>query len=255
MLRPAPLRAGGDTVQTSRVARLAGALGVLAVVCAAAGPGLIQLGAVKPYVGFLIFGLGGVIGGLLALVLGLLGLVFTRPSAYREGRRRALLGLVLGALVLGIAMMGGRGGAGVPAINDITTNPDDPPAFPADPSGEGRNMAYPGDAFAQQQRAGYPDLAPIQLADHPADAFARVEELFKSYGWEVTQSDPVSLTLLATDTSRLFRFVDDIVVRVRPSVAGGAVVDMRSKSRVGKGDMGVNAARIRRLREGLGAAH
>jgi uncharacterized protein (DUF1499 family) len=55
----------------------------------------------------------------------------------------------------------------------------------------------------------------------------------------------------ATDTSRVFRFVDDIAVRIR-SDANGSRIDVRSKSREGKGDLGANAARIRKLREALG---
>jgi uncharacterized protein (DUF1499 family) len=44
-----------------------------------------------------------------------------------------------------------------------------------------------------------------------------------------------------------FRFKDDVVVRVRadPARPGGSIVDMRSISRVGGSDVGVNAARIR----------
>jgi len=36
-----------------------------------------------------------------------------------------------------------------------------------------------------------------------------------------------------------------VVIRVTPRGADSAVVDMRSKSRVGKSDVGANAARIR----------
>jgi uncharacterized protein (DUF1499 family) len=47
-------------------------------------------------------------------------------------------------------------------------------------------------------------------------------------------------------TSRVFGFEDDVVIRVRPAPAGsGSVIDVRSKSRDGKGDLGVNAERIR----------
>jgi len=42
----------------------------------------------------------------------------------------------------------------------------------------------------------------------------------------------------------IFRFVDDVSVRVRPDT-GGAKIDVRSKSRDGKGDIGTNARRIR----------
>jgi uncharacterized protein (DUF1499 family) len=235
-------------VQTSRVARLAGNLGVAALVLFLLGPAGIQLGILEPFTGFRMF-LMGALMGLASLGLGLLGLFFTRPAAYRAGRAHAAVGAVLGALITAVTMGGARGGAGVPAINDITTNPADPPAFSSDPWNHGRDMAYPGD-FAEIQRAGYPDLAPIVVAMPPAEALARVSSLFQSYGWTVTQTDPVSNTLVGTDTSRLFKFVDDIVVRVRPQ-DGGSVVDVRSKSRVGRGDMGANAARIRKLREGL----
>ena len=43
--------------------------------------------------------------------------------------------------------------------------------------------------------------------------------------------------------TRLFRFVDDVAIRVRPRGAG-SVVDLRSNSRVGGGDLGANAERI-----------
>jgi len=51
----------------------------------------------------------------------------------------------------------------------------------------------------------------------------------------------------ATATTFFFRFKDDVVVRVRPDPdqPGGSIVDMRSISRVGGSDIGVNAARIR----------
>jgi uncharacterized protein (DUF1499 family) len=52
--------------------------------------------------------------------------------------------------------------------------------------------------------------------------------------------------LEATDRSALFRFKDDIVLRVRPTDTGeGSIVDMRSVSRVGVSDLGVNAKRVR----------
>src|SRR5215831_13176281 len=168
MLRDAHMRRGGDTVQTSRVARVAGSLGVAALVLFAAGPLGIQLGVLEPFAGFQMFLLGGLLG-LLALASGVLGLFFTRPAAYREGRSRALVGTALGALVTAAILMGARGGRGVPAINDITTNPENPPAFASDPWKHGRDMKYPA-GFAELQRAGYPDLAPIVVPLPPAAA-------------------------------------------------------------------------------------
>jgi uncharacterized protein (DUF1499 family) len=253
MLRPREFtERGGDTLQTSRIASFAGWLGIAGLVIFFAAPAMIQLGVLEPFVGFRIFLLGA-LSGLLALLLGLIGLYLTRASAYREGRGRALLGSVLGALVVGATLASAGPGLGVPPINDITTNPDDPPAFAAaleDPGNQGRDMSYPGADFAAQQRAGYPDLAPIAVSMPPSEVLARVGTLFEANGWRVSRSDPASGTVEGTDTSKIFRFVDDIVVRVRAQ-GDGSLVDVRSKSRVGRGDVGANAARIRKLRDAL----
>ena len=66
-----------------------------------------------------------------------------------------------------------------------------------------------------------------------------------------------ALELLAV--TPLMRFKDDVAVRVRavPAAAAGGgamiVVDVRSASRVGKGDLGANAARIAKYLEALKA--
>jgi uncharacterized protein (DUF1499 family) len=139
-------------------------------------------------------------------------------------------------------------GAGVPRINDFTTDLADPPAFHHAETlapNAGRSLAYPAD-FAAQQRTCCPDLVPVRTTDPPAEAFGTAEETAKSLGWAITASDPAAGTLEAVATTAVFGFKDDIVVRVRPKPeGGGSIVDMRSKSRDGKGDMGVNAERIR----------
>ena len=52
--------------------------------------------------------------------------------------------------------------------------------------------------------------------------------------------------LEALDTSFWFGFKDDIVVRVQesPNANGVVRIDIRSKSRVGQSDLGVNAKRV-----------
>ncbi len=62
--------------------------------------------------------------------------------------------------------------------------------------------------------------------------------------------DPETGRVEARDMSLVFRFVDDVVVRVRPGTSG-SVVDIRSRSRDGRGDLGINAARIRALSDAL----
>ena len=65
----------------------------------------------------------------------------------------------------------------------------------------------------------------------------------QSLGWEIVHQDPEQLTINARESSFVFKFVDDIVIRVKADGAG-AILDLRSKSRDGRGDLGVNAARI-----------
>ena len=95
-----------------------------------------------------------------------------------------------------------------------------------------------------QQKRGYPDIAPLRLNLPPAEAFARAERAARAMGWQIVAVAPEALRIEATDTTLFFGFKDDIVIRVRPS-ENGSVVDMRSLSRVGTSDVGVNAKRVR----------
>jgi uncharacterized protein (DUF1499 family) len=235
----------------SRVATLASHLGVAGVLALVIGPLGIQLGAFSPFLGFRLFLLGGLCG-LLALVLGMIGLWRTRATTGREGRGRALRGALLGAVSLALIAVAGSSGRSVPAINDITTNPDDPPVFAHAgqlPGNEGRDLAYPSD-FAAKQRAGYPNLGPIRVEASLPDAFQQSVRAAESLGWQITYSNAESGALEATETSRIFRFVDDISVRLRPD-GTATLIDVRSKSRVGRGDMGANAKRIEAFRRKL----
>ncbi len=56
-------------------------------------------------------------------------------------------------------------------------------------------------------------------------------------------AEPSEGRIEASATSAWFGFVDDVVIRVAES-AQGTRVDMRSKSRVGRSDLGANAKRI-----------
>jgi uncharacterized protein (DUF1499 family) len=69
-------------------------------------------------------------------------------------------------------------------------------------------------------------------------------------GWEVVTVDSEAGRLEAIDTTFWFGFRDDVVVRVRPG-ADDVRVDVRSVSRVGVGDLGANAARIRHFLDRL----
>ncbi len=104
--------------------------------------------------------------------------------------------------------------------------------------------AYPGAETAARQQSGYPDIRPLELAVPPDAAFARALDAAKSFGWEIVAADAASGRIEATATTPWFGFRDDVVIRVTPT-SSGSRVDVRSLSRVGKGDLGANAKRIR----------
>lgn len=66
-------------------------------------------------------------------------------------------------------------------------------------------------------------------------------------GWTVVEADETRGRLRAEARTRVFGFVDDVEVRVADGTDGGTRVDMRSASRVGRGDLGTNRRRIRRF--------
>jgi uncharacterized protein (DUF1499 family) len=243
----------------SRSAFAAAVLGVLALVDAVLGPALANTGIVRPMTGFYLFAVG-LLEAVLATILALIGFARTRADSGKTGRGLAWLGFAAGTAVIAAVVQAGSAGRGLPRINDITTNPDDPPAFElalSDPDNAGRDMSYPP-AFAEAQRAAYPDLAPIALALPPGEALESARRAAEALGWEVAevrppQSEGGEGKLEARERSGLFRFVDDVVVRVRPAGAAGSLVDVRSKSRDGQGDMGVNARRIRAFKTALGS--
>ena len=234
----------GSSGNISKIATTAGVIASIAISLPALGVLGIHLGLLAPMTGFTLFGAGAVLGGALSLVLGLVGVAVTRGGD-PQGRKRALAGVFGGVALFGAVAIGGSPGAGLPSINDITTDLDDPPQFQGDPSGRGRDMSYPED-WKPLVREAYSDLQPHTVDAPPSRVFTQAIEAAEQLGWTVTRRDPQTFTLEASDTTDVFQFVDDVVIRVRPG-AGGSILDVRSKSRDGQGDVGANATRIRAL--------
>jgi len=228
---------------TSRLGNVSTWLGRLCLLTVLLGPALAHFLIASPFAGFGVFLLG-LLFGLLSVILGLIGLLIG-PA---ETRASTLGGIVIGFLVIASVAVFAGAGRSAPRINDITTDTANPPQFTHAgtlPENAGRDMAYPGAEFAEQQKAGYTDLAPLTLAMPPDEAFKRVAAAARSMpDWVITREDPTAHALEGYDTSWLFRFKDDFVIEVRPTDNGQSIVQMRSKSRDGKGDMGVNAKRI-----------
>lgn len=91
----------------------------------------------------------------------------------------------------------------------------------------------------------YPDLQPKHYharADHVVEATLRAVSLMPR--WTLISSRREQGEVQAEARTRLLRFVDDVTVRVEER-DGMTVVNVRSASRVGRGDFGQNARNVR----------
>jgi uncharacterized protein (DUF1499 family) len=183
--------------------------------------------------------------GLAAAALALIALAIPKVRA------RWTLGLVA-ALAVGVTTFyvpwnWQQRARSVPRIHDISTDTVNPPLFvavlPLRKDAE-NTAAYGGKEVAEQQLKGYPDIQPLMLAVPPQVAFARALGAAESMGWVLVASNPAEGRIEATDKTLWYGFKDDVVIRVTPS-GSGSKVDVRSVSRVGRSDVGINAQRIR----------
>jgi len=190
--------------------------------------------------------------GVLAVLIGVVfGIALAGAAAFasvtaKPWRRRAVRGAIV-PLLVGVPVMALVTTSKVPPIHDISTDLADRLEFSPAVNTASPNKDYEGpdrERVDDMQRESYPTVAPIRLTLPPADAFERARKVAAGMpGWEVTQADPQAGRIEATATSSFFHFVDDLVIRVRPD-GGGSRVDVRSRSRVGVGDMGANAKRV-----------
>ncbi|WP_430911931.1 DUF1499 domain-containing protein [Methylobacterium sp. sgz302541] len=194
----------------------------------------------------------GLATALLAILLA--GFAFVR--VWREGARglgAALGGLLVAGLVLAYPAYAGLRGLRLPAIADVSTDTENPPAFSrsrlAFAARDGRYPPDPGPQARERQRAAYPQIAPLSLDIDANEAFDIARKAAVNRKWQIVEAirpggrigngriDAVARGLVLNRP-------DDVTVRVRPR-ADGARIDVRSASRIGSRDFGGNADRIR----------
>jgi uncharacterized protein (DUF1499 family) len=197
--------------------------------------------------------------GVAAAAVSFLALLFGRSRLH--GRSVviviALVAFIGGGLIAYVPWHYDRLRQTLPPIHDITTDPDNPPAFVVvaplrDAEGPDR-INYEGARIAQLQRQAYPDIAPLTLSLAPTAAFNRALDTAQAMGWTIVAADSAAGRIEASDRSRWFGFTDDVVIRITRA-GSGSRVDLRSSSRVGRSDFGVNAARIDRYLRAVRAA-
>jgi uncharacterized protein (DUF1499 family) len=184
-----------------------------------------------------------------AVILSVLTLALGWPELRPRGLGVLSVALCLSAALVYVPWQYSRLRSTLPPIHDITTDTDNPPAFsavlPARAAEHAGGVNYDDPQLPQLQKIAYPDLAALKTALPAAKAFNEALQVAKSMpGWIIVASDIDAGRIEASQQTRWFRFTDDIVIRVVGDEAGSRI-DMRSTSRQGRSDYGVNAARIR----------
>jgi uncharacterized protein (DUF1499 family) len=146
---------------------------------------------------------------------------------------------------------------GYPSIHEVSTDLDNPPPFvdilplrqgaPNPPEyvavikspQSGQEFNVP-----ELQKQAFPDLAPVKLDVPPAQAFEQALAAVKAMKWTLVAAKPDEGRIEAYDKTAWFGFIDDVVIRVMPDGTGSRI-DIRSKSRLGFGDVGKNGKRVR----------
>lgn len=85
----------------------------------------------------------------------------------------------------------------------------------------------------------------------PEALIRAVETASHRLGWGLGSVDRAQGTLKAVVITPLWRFKDDVEIRVLSAPEGGVTLHVRSVSRVGKGDLGANTRHILDLLEAV----
>lgn len=188
-----------------------------------------------------------------ALLIALIALILNWRTGW-PARRVALLGFLFALGFVGSIAFTVLSARDAPMIHDATTDLADIPQFEAITLPEDNLRGLENEAeWGALHEEGYPDLRSLVL-DRPVEQTIRdAEELARERGWTIREVSPEEGRLEATAYASWIKFEDEVVIRARPDGAGRSLVDMRSVSRVGISDLGVNAQRIRDFQEDLAA--
>jgi uncharacterized protein (DUF1499 family) len=209
--------------------------------------GLVEIGpAVVTFVGALA-------PAVIALLLAFAAFVVIWKDGLR-GLGAALGAMVISAVVLAYPSYLSYRAYKLPWIYDITTDPIDPPRYEALARLRPRDanpIAYAGLYAAEQQRAAYPDIEPLDEDATPEVAFKATLAVVTKRKWIIIDRRPPQPGrpeghIEAVARTLIMGLRDDVVLRVRGG-PDGSRIDVRSSSRFGSFDFGSNAARIRKL--------
>lgn len=196
---------------------------------------------------------------LLAIVVSLVSVVV---SFWTGSWKRSLAALLIGLATMGAFVFIGGKARQAPPIHDVSTNWNEPLMFSdavmkqrgtdanpvvVNPMAEG---PLAGKRVADINAQTCPAAKPVLLKTSVDDAYARTKAALTKQGLEIVTDDPAAGRLEAVATSFWYGFKDDLVARVWPE-GSGARVDLRSVSRVGMSDLGMNCKRVAAVAEAI----
>ncbi|AGK57497.1 hypothetical protein HYPDE_29093 [Hyphomicrobium denitrificans 1NES1] len=173
----------------------------------------------------------------------------------RQGAARVLCGAVVALALLAVPAGTWLLSLSWPQIDDVSTDLVEPPDFTEakeERTPDANSVEYPGERFADIQRASYPDLKSLILPRTADDAYELVLQALVKLKYKTTlelppESDENSPGFIElSDHSLILGLVDDVVIRVLGEDQS-ARIDIRSASRYGQNDFGRNAERVRAI--------
>lgn len=192
-------------------------------------------------------------GAAIAAVLGLVLLIVYAVLNRKSDKKYEGKWMIYTSLILCLAVLGNFGywymeiQKGYPPIHDITTDTENPPEFEtivplrADAPNK---TEYGGEEVAKQQKSFYSGLETLRLEVTPGRAYDKALKAAREMPWQIVAENKEELRIEAYDKLPWFGFIDDVVIRI-DTTRQGSKIDVRSVSRVGRGDLGVNADRIK----------
>lgn len=255
---------GGLAKHNSRIAAVGATIAALGALLAMMSGPLYQAQVLDLTDGFtaLRWGAYGAAAGAGISALSLVLSLATDKMAAFGRNSTALVGLLIGVLA---AYVPTTAQGSYPPIHDVTTDIENPPALvdaiplreahpfknrdgKVNPAEYIRDYPRPGGNGSlnvpELQKNAFPDIQPVKLELPPTQAFDKALATVKALKWTVITAKPEEGRIEAFDKTAWFGFTDDVVIRVQADGTGSRI-DIRSVSRIGFGDVGKNAKRIR----------
>ena len=195
--------------------------------------------------------------GLFLAVLAIGFALFAFVRVWREGARGlggAIAGLFLAVILLGYPGFVGLRSLRLPAITDVTTDTENPPAFSrshaAFAAREGHYPPDPGPEARTAQRATYLQVAPLTLDLDANAAFELARKAAVNRKWQIVEAIRPggrigNGRIEAVTRGLILNLASDHHGESAAAAADGARIDVRSASRIGDRDFGANADTIR----------